>query len=557
MTWISALNDVVVRIQVSIQREPRLHPIRLSLKTIIPLILASILCLQASAHANECLQLQKQQAASYPYFSFIHIDHEAFDDISQINQHIKRLKDENEIIPEYWAGDLTHFIQHRWEKAEGFVKLVTEFHEGEDDAFFIERSYVKKTPDHLYTILQSFKVDTECKKKLVNTRKLPINLKGDRIVETSFIDGELEVETANVGVTPKEFGLFETAQILEAQGNQKLTAFLVMQIPYVDVTISDSYSEETIQDIIVQRDVIAIRKHLLYEIEKIGNIDISVYKSPLSFYKKITLKGLGLQDKTVEHVTREIWMTSPLSRLITAVNFDTKLKRVKGSKSLESYKILSNLPIEHDNLPNYPYLKALGREGDKYAYQLLADIEYKPVKSVEKDPDTYLQSTYYINPTSPKLLEFIQLIDTADPQEMLDDILLIANHFILTYDHAQAENGNTRLMTTEQIINKGKGVCQHYANLVVALCRAKGIPARIIGGYLVGENSYSHHAWIEAYVNNIWMPISPQSSLLDQSRLSNRYIPVLVWNAYESMSNTNTFESSFRFAKYQCTVTEL
>jgi transglutaminase-like putative cysteine protease len=46
----------------------------------------------------------------------------------------------------------------------------------------------------------------------------------------------------------------------------------------------------------------------------------------------------------------------------------------------------------------------------------------------------------------------------------------------------------------------GKGVCQDYAHLMLALCRAAGLPARYVSGHLLGEGG--SHAWVEVLVND-------------------------------------------------------
>ena len=41
----------------------------------------------------------------------------------------------------------------------------------------------------------------------------------------------------------------------------------------------------------------------------------------------------------------------------------------------------------------------------------------------------------------------------------------------------------------------GVGVCQDYAHVMLAVCRAAGLPARYVSGHLVGEGG--SHAWVE------------------------------------------------------------
>jgi transglutaminase-like putative cysteine protease len=81
------------------------------------------------------------------------------------------------------------------------------------------------------------------------------------------------------------------------------------------------------------------------------------------------------------------------------------------------------------------------------------------------------------------------------------------------------EKGSTTVATTApEALGAGRGVCQDFAHLGLALVRALGIPARYTSGYLhpsdeaeVGETtSGESHAWIEAWLG-AWTPYDPTS----------------------------------------------
>jgi transglutaminase-like putative cysteine protease len=68
-------------------------------------------------------------------------------------------------------------------------------------------------------------------------------------------------------------------------------------------------------------------------------------------------------------------------------------------------------------------------------------------------------------------------------------------HRALTY-----EFGVTGVRTTAAAaVAEGRGVCQDYAHVMLALCRAAGVPARYVSGHLVGEGG--SHAWVEVVVS--------------------------------------------------------
>jgi transglutaminase-like putative cysteine protease len=62
--------------------------------------------------------------------------------------------------------------------------------------------------------------------------------------------------------------------------------------------------------------------------------------------------------------------------------------------------------------------------------------------------------------------------------------------------------------TASEALTAGRGVCQDYAHIMLAACRAAGIPARYVSGHLGGEGG--SHAWVEVlyphpYCGNRWV----------------------------------------------------
>lgn len=56
--------------------------------------------------------------------------------------------------------------------------------------------------------------------------------------------------------------------------------------------------------------------------------------------------------------------------------------------------------------------------------------------------------------------------------------------------------GATGVRTTAaQALEVGAGVCQDYAHVMLALCRASGLPSRYVSGHLLGQGGT--HAWVE------------------------------------------------------------
>lgn len=65
-----------------------------------------------------------------------------------------------------------------------------------------------------------------------------------------------------------------------------------------------------------------------------------------------------------------------------------------------------------------------------------------------------------------------------------------------TFNALRYTHGATGIHSTAaQALALGRGVCQDYAHVLLALCRLCGLPARYVSGHLLGEGGT--HAWVE------------------------------------------------------------
>lgn len=66
--------------------------------------------------------------------------------------------------------------------------------------------------------------------------------------------------------------------------------------------------------------------------------------------------------------------------------------------------------------------------------------------------------------------------------------------------------------TAEEAWKLGRGVCQDYAHIMIALCRKAGIRARYAAGMMIGEGA--SHAWVEAAWEGKWYAFDPTNDKL-------------------------------------------
>jgi transglutaminase-like putative cysteine protease len=141
---------------------------------------------------------------------------------------------------------------------------------------------------------------------------------------------------------------------------------------------------------------------------------------------------------------------------------------------------------------------------DVLAPVVASSIEFRAVVRVERysgQPhrlaDGWLSAGYLLQPTpltmpDGRLLAAAAELRAAAPWglELADRI----NDWV--YQSLTYQAGLTDVATTAaQALALGRGVCQDYAHVMLALCRACRLPARYVSGHLVGEGGT--HAWVE------------------------------------------------------------
>jgi Transglutaminase-like superfamily len=89
------------------------------------------------------------------------------------------------------------------------------------------------------------------------------------------------------------------------------------------------------------------------------------------------------------------------------------------------------------------------------------------------------------------------------------------------------------------------GDCTEYAALLVAMLRANGIPARLLGGFVVDQDallrSVDYHNWAEVFVDARWHIVDPQKGRWMPTSLN--YVPFEIYREHHS----NEMEGAHRF----------
>lgn len=80
----------------------------------------------------------------------------------------------------------------------------------------------------------------------------------------------------------------------------------------------------------------------------------------------------------------------------------------------------------------------------------------------------------------------------------------IVSHIVYNYDRANSITSGALknyVPSPENTINSGQGICSDYASLMACMCRAVGIPTKMVYGYV---NNNAYHAWNQVYYDGSW-----------------------------------------------------
>jgi transglutaminase-like putative cysteine protease len=102
--------------------------------------------------------------------------------------------------------------------------------------------------------------------------------------------------------------------------------------------------------------------------------------------------------------------------------------------------------------------------------------------------------------------------------------LAVTDHIHRNFQYAR----DVTLATSpvDEILEKGKGVCQDFAHLMIALLRSLGVPARYVSGYIHRPNRESQsHAWCEAWLPDLgWVGMDPTNNRV----IDDRFVKVAI-----------------------------
>lgn len=142
--------------------------------------------------------------------------------------------------------------------------------------------------------------------------------------------------------------------------------------------------------------------------------------------------------------------------------------------------------------------------------------------------DSYLQPGVKVQSDHPEIIALANKInaDTDNDSEKLKNIANYIDSHMKYNEKSPVKNGGALCA-----LRSGEGVCEDYATLYVALCRASGVPARQVNGFADPECSGAswnkqavvslkgcRHSWAEVYLKDIgWVAADPTFKIYPHS----------------------------------------
>ena len=153
------------------------------------------------------------------------------------------------------------------------------------------------------------------------------------------------------------------------------------------------------------------------------------------------------------------------------------------------------------------------------------------------EPEAFPEDYLYFRPPVLDVPGVRRWAATFERGELEDRLEALANAINREFDYVPE---TTDVFTAvDTVLKLKRGVCQDFAHLFVAICRAMGVPARYVSGYIhsgVGRvGAGASHAWAEAYLPGTgWIGYDPTNP----TRVGENHIRLAVGRDYMDASPT-------------------
>ncbi len=295
----------------------------------------------------------------------------------------------------------------------------------------------------------------------------------------------------------------------------------------------------------------ASNKVLMKEFEM--DLSLDTFKIELSAKDRIFSTKYAGSDKTLGitltqntkgnkwGVPLKLWQSHGLSESKDLNSFVTFQLHANYLKQNNSLQVLSEKNMTYDHMPAYWKVTEIPASTDKKlkAFQLTENAE-ATILDVSSAADLVSNDT--IQTELPEIQTITKAILAEAKDNRREQIHLALKYLSenYPYDKSMLATNSVRPLTTKEALDRGTGVCQHFAVIFTAMTRAMKIPTRIVAGYLLTETSAGMHAWVEVEIAaGTWQVLEPQDPNSLTMMKTRNYIPVSRASTLEDRTNAN------------------
>ncbi len=231
-------------------------------------------------------------------------------------------------------------------------------------------------------------------------------------------------------------------------------------------------------------------------------LDPSVLRAPLLDHRGLDLSAVRRVNYVLQQSFRYEYdaPVESLRQRLVIVPPDRHGNQYRRAHLLEVNGAPAQRRLRRDAYGNVVAWLRAERVTDAIEFRLAAVIERVRDDGPTMLPAGALRNPYLLRPTTltaagERLRAMAADIaaETADPEERGERICDAVSAAI-TYEY-----GVTSVRTTAaEALAAGRGVCQDFAHVMLALCHLVELPARYVSGHLLGQGGT--HAWVEVIV---------------------------------------------------------
>lgn len=141
--------------------------------------------------------------------------------------------------------------------------------------------------------------------------------------------------------------------------------------------------------------------------------------------------------------------------------------------------------------------------------------------------------------------EIASLFEEIVPEDQRENVTDIIRH---AYDYCYSSIKSVKITgTTDALtcLRLGEASCGGKSRLLTALLRHAGIPARLVGGLILKDSTWtSSHLWVEAWIAGRWVPFCPLNDYFGEKPI--RYL-VLYYGELPLISHTRDINFRYNF----------